>query len=255
MAHQLVCPSLSFFNILFSSFSLKIFLIILLKSLNILSYLNLSPFNNPTADYKHFNPFFTLIPSFIFIPLCFICDLLTALHLNSMNYLYFSLLTPLDASSIENLLLVCSPSCFSFILQFFSPFYFPISRFPFFYNITCHLPALNGVWFGYLCGFEHLNELLADLIMISSYFLIFKNYKLIFLLKPNCTFKNHLLFIYNSKYIGIYTALYLIFVYLSYIYNLYFIANINFIYWISVGFVLLYVIELKLSILKLSIWK
>lgn len=210
---------------------------------------------DPEADYKYYRPLYTAIPRRLFYALCVAADLATSYRINSFDYLYYSIFTPLDVSSLENFLLSCVPSSLDPILQFLDPAYFPITMYPYFateerrlpaVGRECsHLPSLSCRWYHDMCMFEQFSGYSRSLMAVSAFCLASRDARLVSLFKTRATFKNYLLFVHRSRYISLYFAIYVVSVYLGHLFTRLGVANTNFLYWNSLLFTSLYVYDLK----------
>jgi len=178
-------------------FIAKLALIVLLKLINIPAlFYNAA---DPTADYHFFKPLYTFIPQSLAMAIFLSADLLTAYLLKSYDFLYYSLLTPLDSSSIINLVLILFPKNKLVEINIISS--------------HCHLPSFNAFWFSTMMMTKQFSYFYRSLLVIYQFFFTLKDPRLIILFLSPSTFKNYLLVIHRSRFISLYTILYIVFLY------------------------------------------
>ncbi|KAI5149736.1 hypothetical protein ENBRE01_1089 [Enteropsectra breve] len=222
------------------------FFIFVLKQLDLPSFFYNSC--DPSADYEHYAPLYTaFVPRELFLLLCNAADFLAAYKLRSPKYLYLTLLSPLDCTAIENLILLYSPSFLDPLLQLFSRMYFPVTKYPLFLDeaSTNHLPCFNILWFYNMSVWDHLYEYTTTMHLLLGLFLVSKSVFFLPLFKHRSSFRSYIPFIIHSRVLSCYVAMLFSFFYYSHIYFNYTGVSQNFVYFPTLAFTVLYLFDLK----------
>lgn len=211
---------------------------------------------SPLHDYSFYSPPYTVVPASLFPYVCLAADLVTAFRLNSPAYFYYSIFTPLNISSVENMLLTLHPSPLSGLLPCLDPFLVPLpvgcnSLFIYagdyaggcFSSHYSHVPSLSAHWYFSTFMISQYAALSFSLLAILSFFFISRDSRLIPLFMTRSTFKNYLPFILHSRFLSSYFALYFVFTHLSHLFHSYFLVNTNFLFWSTLLFIALYLLD------------
>lgn len=216
---------------------------------------------------------------FIFNLLCTLVDLLFSLKVRSFDYFFLSSLFSNDLSSLENFIVHFKLKELYPFLCLYEPFYLlmlpgklsnvlhlhlllntihvkPMNILSTLSTIYsnglgyCHLPSLSGFWYLFMCMVEQYSSLSYTLNLIYGKFLSAKDPRLIPVYKNGSSFVSYLPFILKSRVLNLYVTIALIFEYLYMHFKTNEILNTNFLYWTSLLFVGLYILDLKFGSLS-----
>lgn len=202
------------------------------------------------ADYAFYRPFYTVIPKRLFFVLCLVADVATAYRINSFDYFYYTIFTPLDVSAISNAILAFSPSCLDAALPFIDPAYasapdWPLAALLSLGPSSAHRPSLNGFWYQAMCMPEQFGPYIAAVVAACSRFLVAQDPRLLPVFVSRATLRNYLPFIVHGPFVSLYFALYIVFVYLCHLFSTYAIVNTNFLFWSVLVFLGLYIFDIR----------
>lgn len=207
--------------------------------------------------------------------ICTVSDLAISLNKNTPNYFMYSSLFPNSISSVENVIIYFQLTDFYPLICYYEPLYFlvlpnminnllqihllckiiinhsnVIQSISLMYKNgydTSHLPSLSGFWYLMMCMVEQYSSFSYTLILIYSNYLIKKRHGLLPIFKGSSTFTSYLPMISNSKMIDLYCIFGLIFEYTYNGFKSTMVFNTNFIYWSTLLFIILYILDLKLG--------
>lgn len=202
--------------------------------------------------------------------ICTISDIAVSLDKNSINYFMYSSLFPNNISSIENAIIHFKLTDFYPFICYYEPMYFIIlpniisnllhtwlmcnNHLDLFESMKlvykngydmAHLPSLSGFWYLMMCMVEQYSKFSYTLILIYGNYLIKKNTRLFPIFKGSSTFNSYLPVILNSRMIDLYCIFGMVFEYVYMEFKRTMVTNTNFIFWSTLIFVILYVLDLK----------
>jgi hypothetical protein len=220
-------------------------------------YLFFRTFNIPFVNLLYLKLIYSLADILIFYKLKY-----------QLKYLVISLIFPSNLSSLENLILIYNFEPCYFLLALLDPLYLLILPNKMkifsdlflinFYEISlltigygsCHNPSLSTFWYPSMCMIEQYSSLSYSIHLINSKYLISKEKRLFPLLKSNSNLMSFLPFILNSKLSSLYCIVNSVFEYMFLLLKQYEIVNSNFLYWITLIFTIIYVIDIKMNLLQ-----